>query len=90
MSTALERWQWLEDAVNGRAGLGTPGMRDPGLPCAGFDPGEPEANAICETDGHYLCDECVGRASCECGCGNRPSQCACEYCVMVMTCRDCP
>lgn len=33
--------------------------RDPDLPCPSraFDPGEPAGD--CDTDGHYMCAECV-------------------------------
>jgi len=62
-----------------------PGVRDPEYPCEAFNPGEP-AGTECETDGHYICDECIERASCDCGCGNRPSQCACGDCGFSGTC----
>lgn len=26
--------------------------------CPEFAPGEPETGALCQTDGHYLCQEC--------------------------------
>ena len=58
--------------------LGEDGVRDPESPCDMFRRGEPKHRALCETDGHYLCDECVERASCGGGCGKRPSQCECE------------
>jgi len=56
-------------------GFGAPGIRDPEAPCEAFAPGEPSGD--CLTDGHYLCDECRERATCEGGCGRRPSQCEC-------------
>lgn len=37
-------------------GLGTPGLRDPGAPCAEYAPGP--GHGDCETDGHYLCRGC--------------------------------
>ena len=37
--------------------VGTPGLRDRDAPCDGFEPGTP--NGDCDTDGHYLCDECI-------------------------------
>lgn len=58
--------------------FGADGIRDPDAPCSAFVNGTPERGADCETDGHYLCDECKLRASCPCGCGKRPSRCASE------------
>jgi hypothetical protein len=51
------------------------GIRDPDAPCASFRTGTPEGD--CETDGHYVCDDCVHRATCD-GCGKRPSHCECQ------------
>jgi hypothetical protein len=42
-----------------RLPVGTPGVRDPDLPCDAFRPGKPGGD--CETDGHYLCEECAER-----------------------------
>ena len=78
MSSALQRWEWLVASVNGRGTIGQPGVRDPEYPCEAFEPGDPEPDATCMTDGHYMCNECVRRASCEDGCGQRPNSCACE------------
>lgn len=85
---ALARWGVLVAYVNDRPIMGMPGVRDPEYPCEGFSPGEPERHGwgACETDGHYMCDECTERASCDCGCGNRPSQCACLDCGLSGTC----
>jgi len=41
--------------------FGAPGVRDPEFPCDQFDPGMPEIGNTCETDGHYLCQECGRR-----------------------------
>ncbi len=41
---------------------GIPGMRDPDNVCSGFTPRKrliDDAQADCETDGHYLCNECA-------------------------------
>lgn len=51
--------------------------RDPSNPCDAFVRGTPGALGACETDGHYACDECEERATCDGGCGRRPSQCEC-------------
>lgn len=69
-------WQQLYAEVNtGVVFDGTPGVRDVLAPCDAFQPGKPSGG--CSTDGHYLCDECVERATCE-GCGNRPMSCECQ------------
>jgi hypothetical protein len=47
------QWLGLDRALEG-----APGVRDPDSPCVGFVPGVPEGS-WCETDGHYLCRECV-------------------------------
>jgi hypothetical protein len=60
--------------------FGARGVRDPDANCEAFEPGSPRPNGDCQTDGHYLCDECVHRASCPRGCGGRPSQCKCIAC----------
>jgi hypothetical protein len=52
-------------------------VRDPEHPCDSFVSGTPTLDGDCETDGHYLCDECERRQTCE-GCGYRPSQCECH------------
>lgn len=41
--------------------VGSPGLRDRDAPCAGFESGTPLGE--CETDGHYLCDECINKGS---------------------------
>lgn len=70
-------WRILELEVNGKAYVGQRGVRDPEFPCEGFEPGKPTISGRCETDGHYVCDECVERATCG-GCGKRPTQCECK------------
>lgn len=64
------------------------GVRDPEHPCTSFVLGEPEPFATCETDGHYICDECVHRKTCPTGCGQRPSQCACKWCDVCRSMGD--
>lgn len=39
--------------------IGAPGLRDRKNPCFEFEPGL--AAGDCETDGHYLCEECAHR-----------------------------
>ena len=39
-------------------GLGADGTRDPEFPCRDYKKGEPDWQAVCETDGHYLCAGC--------------------------------
>jgi hypothetical protein len=51
------RWAELVAQVNGRTTFGQPGVRDPENPCTAFEPGLPDGD--CETDGHYMCDECT-------------------------------
>lgn len=44
--------------------VGIPGMRDPDAKCAGYSPRQRlinDAQADCDTDGHYLCKECAFR-----------------------------
>jgi len=53
-----------------------PGVRDPEFPCTDFTPGTPTTAGVCETDGHYMCDGCVYRATAPC-CGQRPAHCEC-------------
>jgi hypothetical protein len=77
MSDALQRWTILVGVVNNRPLVGTPGVRDVDYPCSAFEPGEPTTAGECETDGHYMCNECTHRATCE-GCGLRPVHCECE------------
>ncbi len=38
---------------------GTPGIRDVDHPCDVFEPGVPNGTGSCQSDGHYLCQECV-------------------------------
>src|SRR5690606_4994163 len=79
---SLQRWNWLIAELNGRAIVGMPGVRDLDDEgnlsrdnCDAFDPGTP--GGTCSTDGHYMCDECTERKTCDGGCGKRPSQCEC-------------
>ncbi len=52
-------WRALISEVNGgRIPDGEPGVRDVDAPCDVFEPGE-SGHGPCETDGHYLCVECV-------------------------------
>lgn len=77
---ALDAWRVMETYANGRTALGMDGIRDPDFPCDSFRRGSPlppGAPGACETDGHYLCDECVERATCA-GCGRRPMDGHCE------------
>ncbi len=42
--------------------VGVPGIRDPENPCPMYSPRKRrynDARADCETDGHYLCNECA-------------------------------
>lgn len=60
-------WRALIEALNGpppRVPDGTPGVRDVDAPCEDYQPaGAPWKDAPgtggCDTDGHYLCRECV-------------------------------
>ncbi len=53
-----------EEKPNPDQGLGDKGLRDPEFPCKDYDPSARvlnDAEAQCETDGHYLCFECKYR-----------------------------
>ena len=64
-------WAELEAAVNGRTTVGQIGVRDPESPCESYRPrpgARPFAHVSeadvgpwnkCETDGHYMCVECL-------------------------------
>ena len=57
---AYRRW-----AIPGeKKPVGIPGNRDPDHPCAAFEPlwKNRETWDDCQTDGHYLCDECCHKA----------------------------
>lgn len=57
---AYRRW-----AVPGeKKPVGVPGNRDPDAPCSAYEPIRRSKTtwADCQTDGHYLCDECCHRA----------------------------
>jgi hypothetical protein len=62
-------WLWLcrfaykkmKESVNPLP-VGIPGMRDPENKCAGYTPRKwrmGDAQPDCESDGHYLCNECA-------------------------------
>jgi hypothetical protein len=72
---SLLTWNELVAFVNDRTTLGQEGVRDPEHPCDAFCPGRPAGS--CATDGHYLCDECTERDTCEDGCGKRSIACEC-------------
>lgn len=64
-------WSWLFRLAYRRMAkgqsvkpVGIPGNRDPSAPCTAFDPRPWLQNDWndCQTDGHYLCDECAHRA----------------------------
>jgi hypothetical protein len=75
-ASALLLWAMLEASVNGRSLIGTPGVRDPEAPCEQFSPGR---NAgLCETDGHYLCDECSECVPRCFNCKRVPRYCECN------------
>jgi hypothetical protein len=87
VSDLLRRWNELHAYANGRTILGMDGVRDPESLCDAFARGTPAGT--CDTDGHYLCDECRERATCA-GCGYRPTRCecvACDRCGMFV--QDC-
>lgn len=75
MDTAIQRWNRLCRLVNDKPTVGVDGVRDDDHPCAAFVLGKPQGD--CSTDGHYMCDECTERASCD-RCGERPMYCACD------------
>lgn len=69
---ALSRWAVLFAAVNGRGAIGMREVRDPDSPCDAFLTKEQlheelDCAAVssfppptdCESDGHYLCEDCV-------------------------------
>lgn len=64
LGLALAAWfRRSADAIEARAKPsripdGTPGVRDVDNPCSMFQPGPVLYSAGCETDGHYICDEC--------------------------------
>ena len=52
-------WQDLYLAVNGLPGrFGAAGVRDPDYPCELFDGKTYDGRDDCNSDGHYMCDEC--------------------------------
>lgn len=71
-----QRWDRLIAEINGHPLVGTDGIRDVNAPCEMFENGTPSVGNTCETDGHYVCDDCAHRATCE-GCGRRPTHCEC-------------
>lgn len=57
---AYRRWA----SVEGMKPVGIPGNRDPQHPCEAYSP-RPQMDGDwgdCQTDGHYLCQECCHRA----------------------------
>ncbi len=78
MSEVLARWNTLYLEANGRSYVGAPGVRDPDSECDAFDPGEPAGD--CQTDGHYLCGECVRRERGCPLCRQTEARCECERC----------
>lgn len=58
--------------------------RDPEFPCDEFRPGEPAGR--CQTDGHYLCHECVECQLCEGGCGQIEARCECSPAALREAC----
>lgn len=57
MSTAA-RWNALVAEVNGRALVGTVGVRDIEHPCEGYDGAGYDGHGRCLSDGHYECTSC--------------------------------
>lgn len=58
MRFAYKRIKYNQDKMP----IGIPGNRDPENPCTGYSPRKRLSGdypAECETDGHYLCKECV-------------------------------
>lgn len=56
---ALEHWDDLVRFVNSAPPrFGAPGVRDPEYPCELFDGKSYDGTGDCESDGHYLCQEC--------------------------------
>lgn len=80
MNAALQRWGNLVAELNGKPTIGVIGVRDSDNPCDGFDGGEPGPHGKCDTDGHYMCNECSERKTCTTGCGQRPMSCECKEC----------
>lgn len=83
LMSSIARWAELEAAVNGRVLVGMEGVRDPDFRCEGFrradqEPKDARSARDCDTDGHYLCDDCIHisdkearRRRGECACGGR-------------------
>lgn len=71
--TLADFWSWLARTAyrrymrnakaHGTKPTGIPGNRDPEAPCTAFEPRARKQGdwGDCETDGHYLCDECCHR-----------------------------
>jgi len=52
--------RWAAGKPITRPPLGSPFVRDPAHPCAGFEPRKRElGDWDCQNDNHYLCDECA-------------------------------
>lgn len=61
MTSALATWEDLRRFVNGEPPLlvfGAPGVRDPDHVCEAFNGKGYDGSGSCDSDGHYLCDEC--------------------------------
>ncbi len=74
-------WRWLAifayrrwATAEGRKPVGVPGNRDPQNPCEAFAPRPRQRGdwGDCQTDGHYLCRECVHRETDEDAADRRP------------------
>ena len=61
---SLFAWRrWVDPSLTPPTGI--PNMRDPDHPCPAYEPRARHAMldwGKCETDGHYLCDQCCHRA----------------------------
>lgn len=57
--------RWAATMTPGEKPHGVPGNRDPKAPCSAYAPRPLRLGewADCDTDGHYLCDECCHRAA---------------------------
>ena len=52
-------WEVLRRSVNDEPPLfGTVGVRDPDYPCESFDGRGYNGHGRCQSDGHYMCEEC--------------------------------
>jgi hypothetical protein len=58
VTTTLASWNELFHHVNGRTMLHQVGVRDPENPCEAFDGQGYDGTGRCDSDGHYICNEC--------------------------------